>query len=218
MAPFEAMYGRRCRTPLNWSEAGERRFFQPDLVQDVEEKVKQIRENIRKAQSRQKSYADRRRRPLTFEEGDYVYLKVSPKKGTKRFGIKGKLTPRYIGPFQISERRGHVAYKLRLPESLLGIHDVFHVSQLKKCLRVPEQVENFEELGVEPDLTYAEYPIRILDQKDRVTRSRTTRWYKVQWNRHTEDEATWESEDSLRENFPDFCEQCSDVQQKNMEQ
>ena len=125
-------------------------------------------------------------------------------KGVTRFGVQGKLAPRYIGPFQILDRCGKVAYRLKLPEQLSAVHDVFHVSQLKKCLRVPDQVMNLEDIELEPDLTYAEYPVCILDEKDRVTRNRTTKWYKVQWNQHTEDEATWESEEYLRENFLKF--------------
>ena len=138
MAPFEALYGRRCRTSLSWSEPGERRFFGVDLVKETEDKVRQIQSNLKIAQSRQKSYADRRRRPLVFNKGDFVYLKVSPMKGVTRFGVKGKLAPRYIGPYQILERYGKVAYRLKFPEHLAAVHDVFHISQLKKCLRVPE--------------------------------------------------------------------------------
>jgi hypothetical protein len=137
MAPFEALYGRRCRTPLNWSEPGERSFFRPDMVKETEEKVQKIIHNMKKAQAHQKSYADKRRMPLYFLVGDYVYLKVSPMKGISRFGIKGKLAPRYIGPFPILEQYGPVTYQLQLPETLSAVHNVFHVSQLKKCLRVP---------------------------------------------------------------------------------
>ena len=159
MAPFEALYGRRCRTPLHWSEPGERSFFGVDLVKEAEEKVHFIQANMKAAQSRQKSYADKRRRPLAFKVGDYVYLKVSPMKGVNHFGIKGKLAPRYIGPFQILQERGPVAYHLRLPERLSAVHNVFHVSQLKKCLQAPNHVVDFEEMELEPDLTYTEYPI-----------------------------------------------------------
>ena len=116
MAPFEALYGRRCRTPLNWSEPGERELYGVDMVEEVEEKVKMIQANMKAAQSRQKSYSDKRRRPLAFQVGDYVYLKVSPMKGVTHFGVKGKLAPRYIGPFPIMERCGKLAYRLRLPE------------------------------------------------------------------------------------------------------
>ena len=120
-------------------------------------------------------------------------------KGVTCFGVKGKLAPRYIGPFQILERYGKVAYRLKLPEHLSVVHDVFHVSQLKKCLRVPEQNVEVEGVELEPNLTYSEYPIRVLDQKDRVTRRRTIKLYKIQWNHHSEEEATWESKDYLLE-------------------
>ncbi|WVZ76569.1 hypothetical protein U9M48_024534 [Paspalum notatum var. saurae] len=140
MAPFEALYGRRCRTPLNWSEPGEHVMFGPDLVTQAEEQVKFIHSNLKRAQSRQQSYYDRRRRPLAFEEGDHVYLQVSLMKGVHRFGVKGKLAPRYVGPFKITERCGSVAYRLELPPHLAVVHDVFHVSQLKKCLRFNEVI------------------------------------------------------------------------------
>ena len=116
--------------------------------------------------------------------------------------MKGKLAPRYIGPFKILERRGEVAYQLELPESLLGVHDVFHVSQLKKCLRVPEEHIPLEELIVKEDLTYDEFPVRILEMAERVTRSRVINMCKVQWNRYTEDKATWEREEGLRKTYP----------------
>jgi hypothetical protein len=115
MAPFEALYGRRCRTPLNWSQAREREIFGPDLVLEAEEKVRVIKKNLEADQARQKSYHDRRRKPLQFDVGDHVYLKVSPTKCVQRFGIKDKLTPRYIGPYEIIETCGPVAYRLKLP-------------------------------------------------------------------------------------------------------
>jgi hypothetical protein len=169
MAPFEALYGRQCRTPLNWSEPGERWFFRPDMVKETEEKVQQIVHNLNEAQARQKSYADKRRQPLYFQVKDYVYLKVSPMKGVSRFGVKGKLAPRYIGPFPILERYGPVAYQLQLPETLSAVHNLFHVSQLKKCLRVPDRTVEVTDVALELDLTYSKHPIRVLDQKDRIT-------------------------------------------------
>jgi hypothetical protein len=172
-------------------------------VKETEEKVRQIQKNLKVAQSRQKIYADRRHRPLIFKVGDYVYLKVSPMKGVTQFGVKGKLAPRYIGPFQIIEKYGKVTYRLRLPEQLSAVHNVFHVSQLKKCLQVSDQVIDVEGIELEPDLTYSEYPVRVLDRKYRVTLSRTIKWYKIQWDQHSE-EATWESEDYLMENFSVF--------------
>jgi hypothetical protein len=139
MLPFEALYGRNCRTPLHWAQPGERQVFGPEILLEAEENIRMVQENLKAAQSRQQSYADTRRRELNFEVGDYVYLKVSPIRGTKRFGVKGKLVTRYIRSYQIQARRGEVAYQLSLPENLSAVHDVFHVSQLKKCLQVPEE-------------------------------------------------------------------------------
>jgi hypothetical protein len=166
--------------------------------------VQIIRENLKTTQSRQKSYADNRRRELIFEVGDFVYLKVSPMRGMERFKVKGKLSPRYIGPFKILERKGEIAYQLELPDSLSDVHDVFHVSQLKKCLRVPEEQLPMEELNVNEDLTYSEYPVRILETSHRITRSKVINMCKVQWSHHSEDEATWEREDELRAEFPSY--------------
>jgi hypothetical protein len=190
MAPFEALYGRRCRTPLNWLEPGERWFFRPDLVKEMEEKVQRIRHNLKETQPRLKNYTDKQRRSLVFQADDHVYLKVSPMKGVNRFVVKGKLAPRYIGSFPILERCGQEAYRLRLPESLSMVHNVFHVSQLKKCLRIPDRTIDVVDVTLESDLTYSEHPIRVLDQKDRITRKRTLKFYKVQWNQHTDEEAT----------------------------
>jgi hypothetical protein len=138
---------------------------------------------------------------VAFEVGDYVYLKVSPIRSVKRFNMKEKLVPRYIGPFKILERRGEVAYQLELPESLSGVHDVFHVPQLKKYLQVPEDQIPLEELVVKEDLTYEDYPIKILETPERITRSQVIKMCKVQWNRYTEDEATWEREEDLRKAY-----------------
>jgi hypothetical protein len=135
MALFEVLYGRRCRTPLNWIEPGERVIFGPDLIKEAEVTVRSIQDNLKATKSCQETYANRRRRPLAFEVGNKVYLRVSPMRGMKRFGVKGKLAPRYIGPLSILEKCGTVAYKLDLPPSLAGVHDIFHVSQLKKMLK-----------------------------------------------------------------------------------
>jgi hypothetical protein len=120
---------------------------------------------LKEAQARQKSYADKRRRPLFFQVKDYVYLKVSPMKGVNRFGVKEKLAPQYIGLFLILEQCGPVAYRLQLPETLSAVHNVFHVSQLKKCLRVPDRTIDVIDVALEPDLTYSEHPIRVLDKR-----------------------------------------------------
>ena len=179
MVPFEALYGRRCRTPLSWSQTGERKIFGPELVVEAEEKVKIVQANLRAAQSWQKSYFDKRRNPLKFKVGDHVYLRVSPTRGVQRFRVKGKLAPRYIGLYEIIEECGPVACRLRLPSRLAAIHDVFHVSQLKKCIRVPTENIDQREISVEPNLTYVEYPLRILDQKARGTRRMVIKMYKI---------------------------------------
>jgi hypothetical protein len=202
MSPFEALYGRKCRTPLYWDQTGERQFFGLEIIQEAEEQVRLIRENLRTAQSRQKSYADTRRRLLEFKEGDHVYLKVSPIWGMRRFKVKGKLSPRFIGPFLILKRVGEVVYQLELLDHLADVHDVFYVSQLKKCLRVPEEQLPIEYLSVQDDLTYTEYPIKILDILTRVIRSKVIKMCKVQWSHHGEDEATWEREEELQIEFP----------------
>jgi len=145
MAPYEALYGRRCRTPICWDEVGERRLSKV-LIDQTNEVITKIREKLRAAQDRQKSYADVRRRPLAFDVGEHVFLKVSPLKGSLRFGHKGKLTPRYIGPFEILQKLGPVAYRLALPPMLQGIHDVFHVSQLRRYIPDPEHVISYEPL------------------------------------------------------------------------
>jgi hypothetical protein len=180
MPPFEALYGRPCHTPLSWSESGERVIFGPDIMTEAEEKVKQIQANIVPAQSRQKSYTDKRRSPLKFEVGDHVYLRVSPMKGVRRFSIKGKLAPRYIYPYPIIDKYGPTSYQVKLPAKLTGVHNVFHVSQLKRCLKPPTDVVIEDTIPLEPDLTYKAYHIKILDQQDRVTRYKATRFYKIQ--------------------------------------
>jgi hypothetical protein len=190
MAPFEALYGRRCQTPLSWSETGERQIFGPDLVTEAEDKVKLNQTNLKAAQSRQKSYADRRRKPLQFQVGDYIYLRVSPTKDVQCFGIKGKLAPRYIEPFEITEACGPVAYRLHLPTQLAAIHDVFHISQLKKCIKVPTEVIEQQAIEIEPNLSYIEQPLQILDTKERITRRKKIEMYKILWDHHTAEEAT----------------------------
>jgi hypothetical protein len=130
-------------------------------------------------------------------------------KGVSRFGVKAKLAPRYIGPFPILEQCGLVAYRLQLPETLSVVHNVFHVSQLKKCLRVPDRTIEVTDVALEPNLTYSEHPIRVLYQKDRITQRKTLKFHKIQWNQHSEDEATSETQDFLEKNFPGFLASCN---------
>ena len=196
------MYGRTCRTPLYWDQIGEKQLFGPNIIEDTEQMVQAMRENLRIAQSRQKSYADGKRRDLSVD--DYVYLKVSPMRGIRRFNVKGKLAPRYVGPFKVLERKGEVAYRLELPLSLSGVHDVFHISQLKRCLRVPEEQAPLDGVDVQEDLTYTEHPVKILETSERVTRNKRIKMCRVQWSHHSEAEATWEREDELKKTYPDL--------------
>jgi hypothetical protein len=154
---------------------------------------------------RQKSYHDKAKAPREFEVGNYVYLKVSPTKGVQRFGVKGKLAPRYIGPYEVTEKFGTGAYRIRRPDRLAAVHDVFHVSQLKKCEQIPEaQIIEETNAEIEPDLSLAEYPMRVLDHKETQTRRQKVKMYTIQWSHHTEEEATWETEQFLNTKYPDF--------------
>uniref|UniRef100_A0A2N9EEP8 RNA-directed DNA polymerase n=1 Tax=Fagus sylvatica TaxID=28930 RepID=A0A2N9EEP8_FAGSY len=151
MAPYEALYGRKCRSPICWDEVG----------------------------SRQKSYADKRRKDLEFEVGDMVFLRVAPMKGVMRFGKKGKLSPRFVGPFEILEKIGPVAYRLALPPALSGIHNVFHVSMLRKYIPEPSHVLSYDQLQIKDDLSYEEVPIEILDRKEHMLRTKSIPLVKV---------------------------------------
>ena len=148
MSPFEALYGRKCRSPIHWHEARERKFLEPEEVDAVSKEIEVIKRRLQAFVDRQKKYTQKRRRPLEFEVGDQVFLKVSPMRGVMRFGKKGKLSPRYVGPFEIIERIGEVAYRLALPPALSRLHDVFHVSMLKKYVHNPSHVLSHESLDV----------------------------------------------------------------------
>ncbi|KAI5332728.1 hypothetical protein L3X38_022857 [Prunus dulcis] len=154
------------------------------------------------AQDRQKNYADNRRKDLQFEVGDWVFLKLSPWKGVVRFGRRGKLSPRYIGPYEIVERVGPVAYRLALPSDLSRLHDVFHVSMLRKYISDPSHVLEEQPIELQEDLTYVEQPVQILDWMMQVLRSREIPLVKVLWRSHNVEEATWEPEDQMREQYP----------------
>ncbi|GJU59701.1 reverse transcriptase domain-containing protein [Tanacetum coccineum] len=181
-APFEALYGRKCRSPILWAEVGEGQLIGPEIVQETTEKISQIKDRLKAARDRQKSYADRRRKPLEFSVGDQVLLKVSPWKGVVRFGKKGKLAPRFVGPFEITERIGPVAYRLRLPEELNGVHDTFHVSNLKKCLADQTLHVPLEEIQVDAKLNFVEEPVEILEREFKKLKRSRIPIVKVRWN------------------------------------
>ena len=202
MASFEVLYGRKCRTPVCWDEVGERRLVGPELVQITSEKVKVVRDNLKIARYRQKSYADNRRRDLQFEIGDRVFLKITPWKGFLRFGKRGKLSSRYIRPYEIVSKVGPVAYKVKLPPKLSRIHDAFHVSMLRKYIPDPSHVLREHPVQLKENLTYEETHVQILDRKEQVLRNKVIPLVKVLWKNHERDAATWEPEVQMRRQYP----------------
>ncbi|GKA30128.1 putative nucleotidyltransferase, ribonuclease H [Tanacetum coccineum] len=188
-APFELLYGRKCRAPICWDEVGERLIEGPELIEITNEKVAVAKEKLKEARSRQKSYADKHRRDL---------------EGVKRFGIKGKLSPRFIGPFEILERIGEVSYRLALPPQLSHVHDVFHVSLLRGYHYHPLHVASYPFDQIQPDMSLSEEPESILDRQERVMRNKVIPFVKILWKNHPEREATWETEESMRASYPHF--------------
>ncbi|GJT11312.1 putative reverse transcriptase domain-containing protein [Tanacetum coccineum] len=201
-APFEALYGRKCRSPIMWAEVREGQLIGPEFVQETTEKISQIKNRLKAARDRQKSYADKRRKPLEFNVGDYVLLKVSPWKGVVRFGKKGKLAPRFVGPFEIIEKVGPVDYRLDLPEKLNGVHDTFHVSNLKKCLVDPTLKLPLDEIRVDDKLNFVEEPIEILERDIKKLKRSRISIVKVRWNLKRSPEFTWEREDRMKLKYP----------------
>ena len=202
MAPFEALYGRKCRSPLCWSEVGEARLLGPELVQESSEVVKIIRERMLSAQSRQRSYANRKRREHVFKVGDQVFLKISPMKGVMRFGKRGKLAPRYVGPFEILRQMGPVAFELALPPDFPPVHPIFHVSLLRPYVYDPSHVLAPQQIQLSSDLTFEERPVRIVDRQVRRLRNKDIATVKVVWGHHSEKDATWETEADMKNKYP----------------
>ncbi|GJT57128.1 putative reverse transcriptase domain-containing protein [Tanacetum coccineum] len=201
-APFEALYGRKCRSPVCWAEVGEVQLTGPEIVQETTERIIQVKQRMQAARDRQKSYADLKRKPMEFEVGDKVMLKVSPWKGVVRFGKRGKLNPRFVGPFKVIKRVGDVAYKLELPEELSRVHNTFHVSNLKKCHADEPLAVPLDGLHFDDKLQFVEEPIEITDREvKRLKRSRIP-LVKVRWNSKRGPEFTWEREDQFRKKYP----------------
>ncbi|GJY82290.1 putative nucleotidyltransferase, ribonuclease H [Tanacetum coccineum] len=189
-APFELLYGRKCRAPIYWNEVEERVIEGRELVEVTNEKVAIAKEKLKEARSRQKSYADRHRRALEFKPGNHVFLKVSPCRGVRRFGLKGKLSPLFICPFEILDRVGEVSYRLALPPQLPRVHNVFHVSLLRGYNYHPYHVVQYPFDKIREVLSFAEEPEAILDRQERVMRKKTIPLVKVLWKNHPEREAT----------------------------
>ncbi|GKE54063.1 hypothetical protein Tco_1489219, partial [Tanacetum coccineum] len=189
-------------SPVLWAEIGESSLIGPELVQETTDKVVVIKDRLQAARDRQKSYADNRHKPLEFEVGDRVMLEVSPWKGVVYFGKKGKLASRYVGPFKILERIGTVAYRLRLPEELSGVHDTFHVSTLKKCLADASLHVPLNEIKVDKTLRFIEEPAEILDREVKSLKRRKISLVKVRWDSKRGPEFTWEREDFMKSKYP----------------
>ena len=202
MSPYEALYGKQCRTPLCWNETGERKLLGPEIVQMTVGKVNIIRAKLKAAQDRRKSYADKRMKDLEFEVEDQVFLKLSPWKGVVRFRKQGKLSPRYIGLFEIVERVSPVAYRLDLSEELSRVHNVFHISMLRKYISDPSHVLEAPEIELRDDLSYEEQPVQILGREEKELRNKTISLVKVLWRNHLVKEATWEWDDQMRDQYP----------------
>ncbi|GJX03025.1 putative reverse transcriptase domain-containing protein [Tanacetum coccineum] len=201
-APYEALYGQKCRSPVCWAKVGEAQLTGPELIQETTKKIILIKQRIQAAQDRQKSYADLKRKPMEFEVGDRVMLKVSPWKGVVRFGKRGKLNPRYVGPFKVLAKVGKVAYRLELPQKLSRVHHTFHVSNLKKCYADEPLVMPLEGIHVDDKLQFVEEPVEIMEREiKRLKRSRIP-LVKVRWNSRRGPEFTWEREDSFKQKYP----------------
>ncbi|GKC78794.1 putative reverse transcriptase domain-containing protein [Tanacetum coccineum] len=181
-APFEALYGRKCRSPVCWAEVGEVQLTGPEIVQETTEKIVQIKQRMQAARDRQKSYADLKRKPMEFQVGDKVMLKVSPWKGVVRFGKRGKLNPRYVGPFKVLEKVGSVAYKLELPQELSRVHNTFHVSNLKKCYADEPLAVSLDGLHFDDKLQFVEEPVEIMDREVKWLNQSCIPIIKVRWN------------------------------------
>ncbi|MCH94056.1 retrotransposon protein, partial [Trifolium medium] len=204
MTPFETLYGRRCRTPLCWHESGESMVLGPEIVQETTEKIKMIREKMKASQSRQKSYHDKRRKDIEFQEGDHVFLRVTSTTGVGRALKSRKLASRFIGPYQISERIRKVAYRIALPPSLENLHDVFHVSQLRKYVRDSSHVIEVDNVQVRDDLTVETIPLRIEGREVKKLRNKEIASVKVIWGGPAGENVTWELESRMRSSYPEL--------------
>ncbi|GJW12764.1 putative nucleotidyltransferase, ribonuclease H [Tanacetum coccineum] len=201
-APFEALYGRKCRSPVCWAEVGQVQLTGPEIVQETTEKVIQIKQRMQAARDRQKSYADLKRKPMEFQVGDRVMLKVSPWKGVVRFGKRGKLNPRYVRPFKVLAKVGSVAYKLKLPQELSRVHNTFHVSNLKKSYSDEPLAVPLEGLHIDDKIQFVEEPVEIMEREIKRLKRSHIPLVKVRWNSKRGPEFTWEREDSFKKKYP----------------
>ncbi|GJY84420.1 putative reverse transcriptase domain-containing protein [Tanacetum coccineum] len=189
-------------SPVCWAEVGDVQLSGPEIIYETTRKIVQIQQRLQAARDRQRSYSNVRRKPLEFQVGDRVMLKVSPQKGVIRFGKRGKLNPRYIGPFKILKRVGPIAYKLELPEELSNVHSTFYVSNLKKCLSDESLIIPMKELRLDDKLNFVEEPVEIMDREVKQLRQSRIHIVKVRWNSKRGPEFTWEREDQIRAKYP----------------
>ncbi|GKD15907.1 putative reverse transcriptase domain-containing protein [Tanacetum coccineum] len=201
-APFEALYMRKCRSPICWAEVGDNQLTGPEIIHETTEKIVQINNRIQAACDHQKSYADVRQKPLEFQVGDKVMLKVSHWKGVIRFGKRGKLNPRYIGPFKIIAKVGTVAYRLKLPEKYSRVHSTFHVSKLKKCIADEPLAIPLDEIQIDEKLHFIKEPIEIMDREVKRLKQSRILIIKVRWNSRRGPKFTWEREDQMQKKYP----------------
>ncbi|XP_028057537.1 uncharacterized protein LOC114261461 [Camellia sinensis] len=204
MAPYKALYGRKCRSSICWIEVGDRVLLGPEIVQTTTKKIKVIQQRLKTAQSQQKSYVDHRRRALEYEASDHMFIRVIPMSGLSRFSNKGKLSPRYIGPFQILERLGPVEFGIALLLGMGLVHNVFHVSMLRGYLRDSFHVIDYHRIAVDDNMEYEERPIQIIDRQVKQLRTKAVSMVKIEWRKHYGTEATWEKEDEMGQKYPEL--------------
>ena len=202
MAPYEALYGRKCKTLVCWTDLNEYKVIGPDIVKDTKEKVRVIEQRLKVASDRHKSFADLKRKDIEYKVGDKVSLKVSPWRKILQFGKKGKLSPRFIGPYEILEKIRPLAYRLALSQELAKLHDVFHVSMLRRYRYDESHMLLVQDVQVQSDFTYDEEPEAILAREVKQLRNKQVPLVKVLWYHHKIEEATWELELTMREQYP----------------
>ncbi|GKF10309.1 putative reverse transcriptase domain-containing protein [Tanacetum coccineum] len=202
VAPFEALYGRKCRLPVCWAKVGQVQLNGLDIVQETTKKIIQINQRIQAARDRQKSYADLKRKLMEFQVGDKVMLKVSHWKGVVHFGKWEKLNPRYVRPFKVLEKVREVTYKLELPEELSRVYNTFHVSNLRKCHANEPLAVPLDGLHFDDKLYFVEEPVDIMDREVKRLKRSQIPLVKVRWNSKRGPEFTWKREDRFRKKYP----------------
>eukprot|EP00253_Pinus_taeda_P008729 PITA_08729 len=201
MSPFEVLYGWKCRTPSSWGGPEDKFLLGPEMLEEMEVMVKKVRANLKMAQDRQKNFADRKRTSKEYQVGKHVYIRIRARKSTLQWNACAKLAPRFCGPFQILTRVGPVAYQLALP-SHIRVHNVFHVSVLKRYVYDPRHIISWQDIQVEPEGEFLVEPVNILDRRRVELRKKVICQVKVQWQHFGSEEATWEDEKMMRDTYP----------------